>query len=50
MNCGNPNCVMCGNPRKVFKQPTQQEKRLFQDVDAHTNKHGNGLNINEENL
>jgi hypothetical protein len=50
MNCGNPNCVMCGNPRKVFKEPTQQEKRLFQDVDAQTNKHSNGLNINEENL
>jgi hypothetical protein len=50
MNCGNPNCVMCGNPRKVFKEPTQQEKRLFQDVDAPTNKHSNGLNIIEENL
>lgn len=50
MNCGNPKCVMCGNPRKTFKEPTQQEKRLFQDVDAHTNKHSNGLIINEENI
>ena len=33
MNCGNPKCVMCGNPRKVFNKPTQQEKRLFQDLD-----------------
>ena len=33
MNCGNPKCVMCGNPRKTFKELTQQEKRLFQDVD-----------------
>ena len=33
MNCGNPKCVMCGNPRKIFKEPTQQEKRLFQDLD-----------------
>lgn len=33
MNCGNPKCVMCGNPRKVFNEPTQQEKRLFQDLD-----------------
>ena len=23
----------CGNPRKVFNEPTQQEKRLFQDLD-----------------
>ena len=27
-NCGNGNCHMCGNPRKVFKEVTQQEKRL----------------------
>jgi len=33
MNCGNPKCHMCGNPRKVFNEPTQQEKRLFQDLD-----------------
>jgi hypothetical protein len=24
---------MCGNPRKTFKELTQQEKRLFQDLD-----------------
>jgi hypothetical protein len=33
MNCGNPKCVMCSNPRKTFKELTQQEKRLFQDID-----------------
>ena len=33
MNCGDPNCVMCANPRKIFNEPTQQEKRLFQDLD-----------------
>ena len=33
INCGNPTCHMCGNPRKVFNEPTQQEKRLFQDLD-----------------
>jgi len=48
LNCGNPNCVMCGNPRKMFNELTQQEKRLFQDVDAQTNKHSNGLNFNEK--
>jgi hypothetical protein len=33
MNCGDPKCVMCANPRKIFNEPTQQEKRLFQDLD-----------------
>ena len=33
MNCGNPKCVMCGNPRKTFKEKTIQEKRLEQNVD-----------------
>ena len=43
MNCGNPKCVMCGNPRKTFKELTQQEKRLFQDVDTPNDKRSNGL-------
>lgn len=30
-NCGQPNCVMCGNPRKTFKEETIQEKRLKQE-------------------
>jgi len=30
VNCGDPNCVMCGNPRKFFKEPTIQEKRFAQ--------------------
>lgn len=29
--CGDSNCVMCGNPRKFFKEPTIQEKRFNQD-------------------
>lgn len=36
VTCGNSNCVMCGNPRKFFKEPTVQEKRLFQDLDKPT--------------
>jgi hypothetical protein len=43
MNCGNPNCVMCGNPRKTFNELTQQEKRLFQDTEKITDRHSNGL-------
>ena len=30
MNCGNPNCVMCMNPRKSFGEPTMQEKKFNQ--------------------
>ena len=30
MNCGNPKCAMCGNPRKVFGEKTVQEKRFDQ--------------------
>jgi hypothetical protein len=48
MNCGNPKCVMCGNPRKTFKELTQQEKRLYQDVDRTTDKHSNGLDPAED--
>ena len=28
--CGDSNCVMCGNPRKFFKEKTIQEKRFEQ--------------------
>lgn len=30
MNCGNPKCYMCANPRKVFKEVTMQEKKFIQ--------------------
>lgn len=30
MSCGNSNCVMCGNPRKFFNEPTIQEQRQYQ--------------------
>lgn len=44
MDCGNPECFMCGNPRKTHKDKlTAQEKRLFQDPDKHTDRHSNGL-------
>ena len=28
MDCGNPECTMCGNPRKIWKEKTIQEKRF----------------------
>ena len=43
MNCGNPNCFMCANPRKIYKEPTQQEKRFLQDIDTPNDKKSNGL-------
>lgn len=51
MDCGNPDCYLCGNPRKTHKDKlTAQEKRLFQDIDRVTDRHSNGLkpNDNEE--
>ena len=31
MNCGRPNCVMCGNPRKFFNEETMQERSHKQE-------------------
>ena len=33
LNCGNPDCVMCANPRKTFKQKTIQELRFEETED-----------------
>lgn len=30
MDCGTPECGLCGNPRKKFKEETIQEKRAKQ--------------------
>jgi hypothetical protein len=30
LNCGNPRCLMCSNPRRTFKEKTIQEKRFEQ--------------------
>ena len=44
MDCGNPGCYLCGNPRKSHKDRlTPQEKRLFQDLERTTDKHSNGI-------
>ena len=48
MDCGNPDCYLCGNPRKTHKDKlTTQEKRLFQDVEKPTDRHSNGLPIKD---
>jgi len=43
MDCGNPQCPLCGNPRKTFKELTAQEQRMFQDMENQRNTHSNGL-------
>ena len=41
-NCGNPKCVMCGNPRKTFSDLTIQEQKFYQDPDTIRDKRSNG--------
>ena len=49
MDCGNPRCFLCGNPRKTHKDRlTQQERRLFQDLDIATHRHSNGLTTKDQ--
>ncbi len=48
MDCGQPGCMLCGNPRKLFKERTAQEKRMYQDVEKVTDKHSNGLTPSED--
>jgi hypothetical protein len=35
MNCGDPNCVMCMNPRKAWGEKTMQERRFEQQEKYH---------------
>jgi hypothetical protein len=30
LDCGNPKCIMCASPRKIFKEVTIQEKKFMQ--------------------
>ena len=48
MNCGNPKCVMCGNPRKTFKELTIQEQRAHQEMEIARGRHSNGTVIDED--
>lgn len=43
MDCGNPKCMLCGNPRKTWHQLTTQEKRQQQEMDILRARHSNGL-------
>ena len=35
LNCGDPNCVMCMNPRKANGEKTMQERRFEQKERTH---------------
>lgn len=49
MDCGNPRCFLCGNPRKLHKDKlTAQEKRLFQDTEFLRDRGSNGNIKGEE--
>lgn len=48
MDCGNPGCMLCGNPRKTFGELTAQEKRMYQDLDNVRDCHSNGLISTED--
>lgn len=30
MDCGNPGCMLCSNPRKIFGERTIQEQKFYQ--------------------
>jgi len=49
MDCGNPDCYLCGNPRKTHKDKlTTQEKRFYQDTDTPNDRHSNGIPPKDE--
>ena len=50
MDCGQPGCMLCGNPRKTFKELTAQEKRLFQDLDHIRDRHSNGSTNDDQTI
>jgi hypothetical protein len=47
VSCGNPKCVMCGNPRKMWHELTIQEKRAHQEMETQRARHGNGTLVDE---
>jgi hypothetical protein len=49
MDCGNPGCMLCGNPRKTWNELTIQEKRKFQDAEVARMRHSNGTIPEDDN-
>lgn len=49
LDCGNPNCYLCGNPRKTHKDKlTKQEQSFYQDLDSKNRHHNNGKPLTDE--
>ena len=42
MDCGNPGCMLCANPRRTWNELTIQEKREFQELETIRMRHSNG--------
>ena len=42
MDCGNPGCIFCANPRRTWNELTIQEKREFQEIEVARMRHSNG--------
>lgn len=38
MNCGRPNCLLCSNPRRTWKEKTRQEQSFEAQIKADTRK------------
>jgi hypothetical protein len=38
MNCGDPNCAICSNPRRIWKEKTIQEKSFDEQFKVDTRK------------
>ena len=49
MDCGQPGCMLCGNPRKLWHELTAQEKRMFQETEILRMRHSNGITPEDTN-
>jgi hypothetical protein len=49
MDCGNPRCIFCANPRRTWNELTIQEKREFQDMEIARMRHSNGTLAEDSN-
>jgi hypothetical protein len=48
MDCGNPGCILCGNPRRTWNELTIQEKRKFQETEIARMRHSNGTMVEDD--
>jgi hypothetical protein len=47
MDCGNPKCMLCSNPRRTWNELTIQEKRKFQEIEIARMRHSNGTLVDD---